>query len=236
MEKKIEKIVAYYRVSTKQQGRSGLGLDAQRKAVSDLARQHGATIIAEFTEVESGKRSDRVEIARAVARARAQRGTLVIANITRLARNVAFTACLRESGVAFVCCDNPHADDFTINILASVAEKEARDISARTKAALAAAKRRGTKLGCHNAKHRRNVPADWREKGSEKGLPKARRKAAANAKKLRDDCYSHLLDDMRAWRKAGESFAAIAERLNNAGEVTVRGTAFAPMTVKRMLA
>src|SRR5687768_10738722 len=107
MDKQIEKIVAYYRVSTKRQGASGLGLEAQRKAVQDLAKQHGATIIAEFTEVESGKRSDRVEIARAIARTRAQRGTLCIANISRLARNVAFTACLRESGVAFVCCDNP---------------------------------------------------------------------------------------------------------------------------------
>src|SRR3954447_7209594 len=108
MEKGVEKIVAYYRVSTKKQGQSGLGLDAQRKAVSDLARQHGAKIVAEFTEIESGKRNDRVEIAKAIARARAQRGTLVIANITRLARNVAFTATLRQSGVAFVCCDNPH--------------------------------------------------------------------------------------------------------------------------------
>lgn len=231
MEKTVEKIVAYYRVSTKKQGQSGLGLDAQRKAVQDLARQHSATVIAEFTEVESGKRSDRVEIAKAIARARAHRGTLVIANITRLARNVAFTATLRQSGVAFVCCDNPHADDFTINILASVAEKEAKDISDRTKAALAAAKRRGVKLGTHRRGHR----VDW-QKGMKNGLGKARAKAAANSAKLRDDCYGFLLDDMRAWRTAGESYAAIAERLNGLGHVTTSGKAFAPMTVQRILA
>jgi DNA invertase Pin-like site-specific DNA recombinase len=230
MEKGIDKIVAYYRVSTRKQGESGLGLDAQRKAVLDLARQHGAKVIAEFTEVESGKRSDRVEIAKAIARTRALRGTLVIANITRLARNVAFTATLRESGVAFICCDNPHADDFTINILASVAEKEAKDISDRTKAALAAAKRRGVKLGTHRRGHRIN----WR-KGMRNGLAKATARAAAKAAKLRDDCYGYLLPDMRAWRAAGASYAAIAERLNEGGHVTTNGKAFAAMTVQRIL-
>ncbi len=230
MEKKIEKVIAYYRVSTRKQGNSGLGLDAQRQAVQSLARREGAKVIAEFTEVESGKRSDRVEIAKAIARARAQRGTLVIANISRLARNVAFTACLKESGVAFVCCDNPSADDFTINILASVAQKEAKDISDRTIAALASAKRRGTKLGTHRRGHR----IDW-ELGMRNGLAKATKKSAAKAAKAREECYSFLLDDMRAWRKSGMSYAAIAKRLNEAEHCTTGGKAFAAMTVQRIL-
>lgn len=235
MEKKIEKVIAYYRVSTKKQGHSGLGLDAQRQAVQSLAKREGAQVIAEFTEVESGKRSDRVEIAKAIARARAQRGTLVIANISRLARNVAFTACLRESGVAFVCCDNPNADDFTINILASVAEKEAKDISDRTKAALAAAKRRGTLLGCHNPRVKR-VIKEARRLGTANGIAKATKKSAAKAAKRREETYSFLWNDMRAWRDAGDSYATIADRLNAAGHVTTSGKAFAPMTVQRLLA
>src|SRR5437764_1319844 len=104
MEKKIEKIVAYYRVSTKKQGQSGLGLDDQRQAVQELAKRERAEIVAEFTEIESGKRSDRVEIAKAIARARAQRATLIIAKLDRLARNVVFVATLMESGCDFVAC------------------------------------------------------------------------------------------------------------------------------------
>lgn len=231
----VKKIVAYYRVSTKKQGQSGLGLEAQRHAVQQLAKQQGAEIVAEFTEVETGKRSDRVEITRAIARARAQRGTLVIAKLDRLARNVVFVATLMESGCDFVACDNPSATPLTVHILSAVAEDEARRISERTKAALAAAKRRGVKLGCNNLKHQRRVDTDWRAEGIRKGLPRAQRKAAANAKQLRSDVYGHLIDDMNAWRSAGESYRAIAERLNAAGEVTTGGKAFAAMTVQRLL-
>jgi DNA invertase Pin-like site-specific DNA recombinase len=236
MEKHIEKIIAYYRVSTKKQGQSGLGLEAQREAVQDLARREGATVVAEFTEVESGRHSDREEIAKAIARARAQRGTLVIAKLDRLARNVVFVATLMESGCDFVACDNPSATPLTVHILSAVAEDECRRTSARTIAALRAAKRRGVVLGCRNLKHQRRVSADWRAEGTRKGLPRAQRKAAANAAKLRDDCYSFLIDDLQAWRQAGESYRAIADRLNSAGHVTTSGKAFAPMTVQRLLA
>src|SRR5437016_1985571 len=139
------KIIAYYRVSTKRQGQSGLGLDAQRAALEAYAKANGGKIGAEYTEVETGKRSDRPKLREAIARTRALRGKLVIAKLDRLVRNVAFTATLMDSGIEFVCCDNPHATRLTIHILAAVAEDEARRISERTTAALAAAKRRGGK-------------------------------------------------------------------------------------------
>ena len=130
----MNNLIAYYRVSSKRQGRSGLGLEAQQADVAVYARQHGGKLLASYTEVETGKRSDRPELARAIAHAKRARATLVVAKLDRLARNVAFTSKLMDSGVDFVCCDNPHATRLTIHILAAVAEDEARRISERTKA------------------------------------------------------------------------------------------------------
>jgi DNA invertase Pin-like site-specific DNA recombinase len=144
------KIVSYVRVSTARQGESGLGLEAQRAAVEAFARQHGGTIIASFVEVETGKRSDRPELAKALEAARKSRATLLIAKLDRLARNVAFIANLMDSGVEFLACDQPFASRLTLHILAAVAEDEARRISERTRAALQAAKARGTRLGAPN--------------------------------------------------------------------------------------
>src|SRR5215831_10718214 len=142
----LRRFVSYYRVSTAQQGASGLGLEAQREAVSRHVAA-GGVLVAEFTEVESGKKNDRPQIAAALADCRLRRATLVIAKLDRLARNVAFISNLMESGVDFVACDNPHATRLTIHILAAVAEHEREMISQRTKAALAAAKARGVRLG-----------------------------------------------------------------------------------------
>jgi DNA invertase Pin-like site-specific DNA recombinase len=115
--------------------------------VEAFARQHGAAIVASFVEVETGKRSDRPELANALEVARKAKATLLIAKLDRLARNVAFIANLMDSGIEFLACDQPFASRLTLHILAAVAEDEARRISERTKAALAAAKARGTKLG-----------------------------------------------------------------------------------------
>jgi DNA invertase Pin-like site-specific DNA recombinase len=140
-------LVAYYRVSTPRQGQSGLGLEAQEASVTDYSRRGGHRILASYREVESGKRADRPELIKALAHAKRARAILIIAKLDRLARNVAFLANLLESGAEFLACDNPTANRLTIHILAAVAEDEARRISERTKAALAAYKARGGQLG-----------------------------------------------------------------------------------------
>jgi DNA invertase Pin-like site-specific DNA recombinase len=144
------RFVAYYRVSTDKQGRSGLGLEAQRAAVEAHVVDARGRVAAEFIEVESGRKRDRPQLAAALAAARAHRAILVIAKLDRLARNVHFVSGLMESGVEFVAADMPTVNRLTVHILAAVAEEEARMISARTKAALAAAKARGVPLGNPN--------------------------------------------------------------------------------------
>src|SRR3954464_4720255 len=151
----VGRFVAYYRVSTDRQGRSGLGLEAQREAVRCYLNGGNWTLADEVTEVESGKRNDRPELDRALGLCRLYGATLVVAKLDRLARNVAFISKLMESGVDFVAVDFPQANRLTVHILAAVAEHEAAMISARTKAALGAAKARGVKLGGD----RGNLPA-----------------------------------------------------------------------------
>jgi DNA invertase Pin-like site-specific DNA recombinase len=141
------KFVAYYRVSTDQQGASGLGLEAQRAAVKTYLDGGPWRLVAQHTEVESGKRADRPELAKALLACRKHRAKLIIAKLDRLSRNLAFIAALMDSGVEFIAVDNPHANKLTIHILAAVAQHEREAISERTKAALAAAKARGKKLG-----------------------------------------------------------------------------------------
>src|SRR5437868_1414451 len=144
--------VAYFRVSTTRQGQSGLGLDAQRQAVRDyLGGQAESQLLAEYTEIESGKRLDRPELHAALATCKRHKATLVIAKLDRLARNVAFIANLIEAGIEFVAVDNPHASRLMLHMLAAFAEHEREQISARTKAALAAAKARGVRLGAHGS-------------------------------------------------------------------------------------
>lgn len=141
------RFVAYYRVSTDRQGRSGLGLDAQRTAVARHAAATGGTVVAAFEEVESGKRGDRPQLAAAMAESRARRAVLLIAKLDRLARDAHFLLGLEKAGLEFLAVDMPHANRLTIGIMALVAEEEARAISARTRSALAAARARGAVLG-----------------------------------------------------------------------------------------
>lgn len=141
------RFVSYLRVSTARQGASGLGLEAQRTAVTAYLNGGDWTLVKEVVEVESGKRTDRPALAQALRICRQQKATLIIAKLDRLARNVHFISGLMESGVEFVAVDMPQANKFTVHIMAAVAEQEAEAISKRTKAALAAAKERGTQLG-----------------------------------------------------------------------------------------
>jgi DNA invertase Pin-like site-specific DNA recombinase len=141
------KFISYLRVSTKRQGQSGLGLEAQRKAVLDWLNGGRHQLVAEFVEVESGKHNDRPKLAEALAACRIHNATLVIAKLDRLSRNAHFLLGLQTAGVRFVAADIPQANEMVVGIMAVVAQDELRRISARTKAALAAAKARGVQLG-----------------------------------------------------------------------------------------
>jgi DNA invertase Pin-like site-specific DNA recombinase len=221
----MKKLVAYYRVSTKRQGDSGLGLDGQRAAVAAHAKAMGAQIIAEMVEVESGKKSDRPELAKALAHANLADATLCIAKLDRLARNVAFLSGLMEAGTPFVCCDNPHATPLTIHILAAVAEDEAKRISARTKAALTAYKavrETAGKLGAALPQCR-NLTNEARRKGHERGVKATAERAASIAPVVLE------------LRRQGATLQAVAEELNTRGYVTRRGKPWSHVAVLRLL-
>jgi DNA invertase Pin-like site-specific DNA recombinase len=219
-------IIGYLRVSTKGQGESGLGIEAQRAAVEAYGKQAGGTLIMCYVEVESGKLAARPELAKALAHARRSKATLVVAKLDRLARNVAFLSALMDSKVPFVACDNPHANRLTLHILAAVAEAEALAISQRTKAALAAYKARGGKLGAELPQCR-NLTEEARVKGAHRaGLAVA--KAAAEA-------YGDLAPILAELRARGLSLQAIAEELNKQGHTTRRGKPWNPVQVARVL-
>ena len=214
--------VAYYRVSTQKQGQSGLGLEAQKASVEAYARGQ-YEIAAEFVEVESGKKNNRVELTKALAMAKELGATLLIAKLDRLSRNVAFTAALNDAakskdGVQFVAVDMPNVNEMVINMLAVVAQAEAKAASERTIAALASAKARGTVLGNDN------LTDNARAMGRQSMV-----KAAKAEYKPLYGYVSTLRDDM------GLTYAKIAERLNEEGHTTRNGKPFLPMTVKRIL-
>ena len=160
------KFVSYLRVSTDKQGQTGYGIDAQRAAVASYLNGGDWQLIGEFVEVESGKRKDRPELAKALVACRKHKAKLVIAKLDRLARNVALIANLMDGKVDFVCCDMPQANRLTIHVLAAVAEHEREMISDRTKAGLAAAKARGVKLGGPDCPRSMNAAGEFRSAGA----------------------------------------------------------------------
>lgn len=222
--------VAYYRVSTAKQGESGLGLEGQMATVEAFAKSNGGTIIRAYTEVESGKKSDRDELGKALGHAKRAKATLIVAKLDRLARNVAFTSQLMESGVEFICCDNPHANRLTIHILAAVAENEAKQISERTKSALQAAKARGVKLGSSRPGHWDGIEHKRRD-----GLAKAQERASQVRTELANEAYSDIEPMMKELRDAGETLQSIANKLNGDGHTTRRGKPWNQMQVSRVL-
>ena len=209
--------VAYYRVSTKKQGNSGLGLDAQQKAVADYLNGGNWQLLGSYTDVESGGDDARPQLAQAMDHAKKAKATLLIAKLDRLSRRVSFVSRLMESGVTFVAVDNPHATKLVIHMMVVMAEEERRLTSERTKAALAAAKRRGVKLG--NPR-----------------LSDARKLAAATRQLTADTFAEKVIPAIRQIRKEGHTtLRAIAECLNDRGVRTRRGNDWTAVAVNRVL-
>ncbi len=217
------RFVSYLRVSTARQGASGLGLEAQRASVAAHLNGGDWTLLREIVEIESGKRNDRPALAEALRLCRQQKATLVIAKLDRLARNVHFISGLMESGVEFLAVDMPSANRFVVHILAAVAEQEAEAISKRTKAALAAARERGTVLG-----GRRVSPERFQEIGSA-----ARQTFSAQAAKGR----AQVLPVIAEIQGQGIStLRAIAAELNLRTVDAPRGGQWSAVQVQRVLA
>lgn len=213
--------IAYYRVSTKRQGQSGLGLEAQRKSVMDHI---GTAPLAEFTEIESGRKADRPMLLEAVRMARATGATLVVAKLDRLSRNAAFLNTLMDSGLNVLFADMPNADRLVIGIMAQLAQWEAEQISKRTREALAATKARGTKLGG--------------DRGNILSIGALGRSASARTRS--DAALAHCelvrpyVDAARA--NGHESMRAIADYLNERHIKTAQGGKWFAASVRRVMA
>jgi DNA invertase Pin-like site-specific DNA recombinase len=222
--KRRVRAIPYYRVSTERQGRSGLGLEAQRSAVAAWAKTADAVVVNEpvYTETESGRMDDRPKLAEAIRHAKAIRGVVVVAKLDRLSRDVHLITGLMKSGVDFVCSDMPHADKTQLQMVAVFAELEARLISERTKAALAARKARGLPMGTPG-----NLTPEARAKGCI-AAAEARRRLARQANE-------YVLSVIRPMRAEGATLAHIAAHLNEQGIPTRRGRTWHPMSVKILL-
>jgi DNA invertase Pin-like site-specific DNA recombinase len=219
----MKKLICYLRVSSAQQGRSGLGIEAQREALSRFAAAEGFAIAAEYVEIETGKGSDALErrpqLAAALAKARSLRCAVVVAKLDRLSRDVAFISGLMAQRVPFIVADlGADADPFMLHLFAALAEKERAMISHRTKAALAAAKARGQKLGNPN-------------------LATAREAATTALRAGADNHAATVLPVIAQIQKSGATtLRAIAEALNARGIQTPRGRRWEAMSVKNALA
>jgi DNA invertase Pin-like site-specific DNA recombinase len=229
------KIVSYRRVSTQKQGKSGLGLDAQEAAIQEFARARGVRIIGQYTEVESGKTNERPQLAAALHHAKVTGATLVIAKLDRLSRSASFTLTLRDSGVKFVCCDMPEANDLTIGVLAVVAQAEAQAISRRTRDALQVARKRIEEIG--QTGHRRvkrlgnpNGAAALRR--ARKGNHAAIAKVTVDANQRAQDLAA-VVKDIRAGGMV--TLEAIANELNGREMMTPRGGRWHPSSVANLL-
>jgi DNA invertase Pin-like site-specific DNA recombinase len=222
------KFVSYLRVSTDQQGHDGLGIEAQRKAVSDYLNGGRWRLLREFVEVESGKRADRPNLLEAISHCKATGGTLVIAKLDRLSRNVAFISKLMESDVEFVAVDFPQANRLTVHILAAVAEHEREMVSQRTKVALAAVKARGKTLGNPNGANALRAA----------GAGKAGWNAGADGNRAAADRHAArvmpAIDDIRA--SGITSLSGIARELNAREIRTANDGKWYATTVRNVLA
>jgi DNA invertase Pin-like site-specific DNA recombinase len=212
------KFVTYYRVSTQQQGHSGLGIEAQKAAVKEYLNAHGGVALASFTEIESGKINTRPQLEAALLRCRQAHATLLVAKLDRLSRNAAFLSNLRDSGVKFQALDIPEANTLTLGVMAVLAQYEREIISARTRAALAARRARGLPLGTPRdmSAHAARASAMARVMNGDK----ARARAALVAPAI------------KAARVAGcSSLRQVAEHLDDLGITTPRGKSWTATAV-----
>lgn len=213
--------VIYYRVSTQKQSRSGLGLEAQQQAVSDYLVQYGGRVIAEFQEVESGKRADRPRFHEAASYAELANATLLVAKLDRLSRDLHFITGLQKRGIRFTLCDLPDVDQLTIHILAAMAQHEARMISQRTKHALKAAKARGIRLG--------NPELDVIRHHDLATANHQRSQSQTQWKERIQRVIQHL-EEQEGLRRG----VAIAKALNMRGLTTYQGKPFTSATISRL--
>ncbi|WP_461117549.1 recombinase family protein [Spirosoma jeollabukense] len=211
--------IAYYRVSTQKQGRSGLGLDDQRQMVQRFLRQEDQ-LVQEFTEVESGRKKERPQLQAAIQTAKQHSARLLIAKLDRLSRNASFVMVLRDSEVDFVACDLPDANTLTIGIMASFAQHEAEQISKRTRAALAQKKVRGFTLG---------KPENLTDSHRAQGV------VAIKANAVSHPANRQASELIRLYQRDALTLRAMAERLNEHGFRTRYGKLFQSETVRRML-
>jgi len=222
MTQAAQKYVTYLRVSTERQGKSGLGLEAQRDAIERFVRERGGVMVApEFVEIESGKRNDRPELDKARKRCRLTGATLVVAKLDRLSRNAAFLMTLRDRQVDFVAADLPEANTMTVGVMATVAQHEREAISRRTKEALKAAKERWEKDAERTGKPVRKLG------GLRRRAPNIadHQTAGVEANKARADAIAaELRETIEAMQRDGLSLNAMAARLNEQGIVTSRAT------------
>lgn len=221
-----KKYVAYYRVSTRKQGRSGLGLEAQQFAAEEHLRRTGGRIIKAFKEVESGKKSDRErpQLRQALQLCRVYGATLLVAKFDRLSRDAAFLLTLKAGNVPIVAADMPDVNEDVVGFMAVVAQIEGRQASARTKAALAAAKRRGTKLG---------TPANLKPHHQREGRVKGRYVRTVRARERAEDLRATLA----GMQDSGiASLRGLAAALNREEIRAPRGGEWSPVQVRRVLA
>ena len=221
MQHQSRRYVAYYRVSTQKQGQSGLGLGAQRKAVSEFLQQFGGDLVSEFVEIESGKRSDRPEFTKAADYAELANATLLVAKLDRLSRDLHFITSLQKRGIRFKLADLPEIDQLTIHILAAMAEHEARMISLRTKQALQIAKEKGAILGNPLLALQRNTDV-----------------TAANMQRVeaQKDWKQKILKVIHHLEESEgiSTCQSIADALNDRGLSTYRGCSFSVPIVSRL--
>lgn len=216
------KYVAYYRVSTQKQGRSGLGLEAQQEMVRNFIRQNGGEIVAEYQEVESGKDDERPQFIKAMRHAHVVGGKLLVGKLDRLSRDLHFITSLQKSHVDFIVADMPNCDSFTINIYGALAQREREMISERTKAGLAAAKVRGIKLG---------KPENLTSEISSVGRSLGRQQQAANA----DRFAAMVRPRIEELQQKGQSLRAIATTLESEHFKTARGGKWTASSVRNLM-